>query len=556
VIGEIYNKQVVDLITPRDGEVISITPNHLSKHKSNDPPHASYMAEWTTSVKRNESADSFGNEKRFANITDYTSYEVTARLNGKQRTYRALVLYHASEGKLGSYQTEEERSARLARVEILDNVTSEINTVLKDESPYARAPWATYSKSSLYHAVIRSITETKQANSPLIPADAPIGYLPGDGVSVNTTDLLMLAAETNCSTQVDRIQYQDPATSTFVDISGTLYVPKGQSVTFKALPNPPGAAFAAGQPVWGGSSGATGSGDTIPVNFTTESSSTTDYKTVTATSGNTKTVNVVVFTLTPVLTPDDEFSGRSHVNFGLQEHVNLSFTVTPEGVTAANAGGIKWLLTNGSGRLNAPNSDGTGTYDAPETAGSATLKLEIQSGPAKGGGYFRPIGIIAPTFGYMSKEGGTYLRHVQNTWSIGFLGVIHLEPRNVSFGKLGLIEDEIGATGQGWLVFLTGEGHHPSTRASAIACYSNTGCESVESDQIWTGAYGGPGLYGDGDVQWLIPLNYTTTSGSKVQMTTVTQHATSTSTGKATIEKGGAGPFSIESTAYSSGYNG
>jgi len=222
-IGEVYNKPVVELITPRDGEVLTITPNHLSKAKSSDPPHASYTAEWTTSVKRNESADSLGNEKkpavsigedptrpitartiaemfarggeRFASVTAYTSYQVTARLNGKQRTYRALVLYHASPGKLGSYQTEEERSAKLASVEILDNVTSEMNTVLKDESPYARSPWEKYSKSTLYLAVIRTIKETKEAGKALVPADAPIGYLPGDDVTPNDKDSQMLRPE-------------------------------------------------------------------------------------------------------------------------------------------------------------------------------------------------------------------------------------------------------------------------------------------------------------------------------------------------------------------------
>ena len=224
-IGEIYNKPVIELMTPRGSEVLSITPNHLSKNKSNDPPHASYMAEWSTSVKRKESADSFGNEKepgtigddptrpgtartvaemlerggeRFANVTSYTSYDVTARLNGKQRTYRALVLYRAGNGKLGAYQTEEERSARLASVEILDNVTSEMTTVLKDESPYARSPWNKYSKSTLYLAVARTIKETREAGTPLIPANAPIGYLPGDDVTPNKSDMQSIAAD--CST--------------------------------------------------------------------------------------------------------------------------------------------------------------------------------------------------------------------------------------------------------------------------------------------------------------------------------------------------------------------
>lgn len=65
-----------------------------------------------------------------------------------------------------------------------------------------------------------------------------------------------------------------------------LYVLKGASVTFKAVPNPPTAAWPAGRPVWSGTSGATGSGPTVTVAFNTTSSSTTDFKTVVATSGN------------------------------------------------------------------------------------------------------------------------------------------------------------------------------------------------------------------------------------------------------------------------------
>src|ERR1041384_4476908 len=63
-IRDIYNQQVADLITPGDGQVIGITPNRRSKGKSNDPPHASYLAEWTTSAKRNGSASNPGNEKQ------------------------------------------------------------------------------------------------------------------------------------------------------------------------------------------------------------------------------------------------------------------------------------------------------------------------------------------------------------------------------------------------------------------------------------------------------------------------------------------------------------
>ena len=43
-IGEIYNRAVVELITPRDGEVLTITPNHLGKEKSSDAPPFRHLA--------------------------------------------------------------------------------------------------------------------------------------------------------------------------------------------------------------------------------------------------------------------------------------------------------------------------------------------------------------------------------------------------------------------------------------------------------------------------------------------------------------------------------
>jgi hypothetical protein len=135
---------------------------------------------------------------RLADITQYTSYEITVHLEGKQRTYRAMVLYHAGSVGKAAYQTEQARSARLAGIEVLDNVTAELNTVLKDESPRLRSPWAKYSKSTLYRAVIRNLNATSQQGNPLIPANAPIGYLPGDDVTPTQTDTTMMMESTSC----------------------------------------------------------------------------------------------------------------------------------------------------------------------------------------------------------------------------------------------------------------------------------------------------------------------------------------------------------------------
>lgn len=108
---------------------------------------------------------------------------------------------------------------------------------------------------------------------------------------------------------VQKLQYNQ--NGTYVDVSGTLYALVGQSITFRAIPDPPAAPFPSGKPVWSGTSGASGTGATTTVTFNTLSTSRTDTKTVIATCGtSSQTANVVVFDLTPTLTPVDNFTGR------------------------------------------------------------------------------------------------------------------------------------------------------------------------------------------------------------------------------------------------------
>src|SRR5260370_35606654 len=61
-IREIYTRPLVEIISPRDDEVINMNPNHLSK--GNDPPHASYSAEWVNA----KAWDHFPNDLRLGMI--------------------------------------------------------------------------------------------------------------------------------------------------------------------------------------------------------------------------------------------------------------------------------------------------------------------------------------------------------------------------------------------------------------------------------------------------------------------------------------------------------
>lgn len=179
--------------------------------------------------------------------------------------------------------------------------------------------------------------------------------------------------------RIGSIQYQSG--SNFVAIPGTLFVLKDTTVTFKAIPDPPGGNLRS-TPTWSGTSGATGSGVTKAVTFSTVSSSATDFKTVIATSGNSVTVNVIVYDLTGTFTPENNFSGRSLENFGIEEVVTLGFTATPS-VSVSQIGGLRWRIVNtgtGNGTLSA-NDVGTGTFNAPDTAKAITLAIKVLDGP-------------------------------------------------------------------------------------------------------------------------------------------------------------------------------
>jgi hypothetical protein len=147
---------------------------------------------------------------------------------------------------------------------------------------------------------------------------------------------------------VGTIKYNDPQTG-WTDMPDPLYVFKGTTVSFKALAVPSGAPWPYGKPVWGGSAGATGTGETTSVALNSVSSSTSDYKTVTAECGNTVTVNVLVYDLTGNLVPEDNFSGRSQTDYGLEELVGLSYTTSPSGISGLP---VQWTIESGVGTLN------------------------------------------------------------------------------------------------------------------------------------------------------------------------------------------------------------
>jgi hypothetical protein len=332
--------------------------------------------------------------------------------------------------------------------------------------------------------------------------------------------------------RVTKIQYYDPD-SGWTD-AGTLHVHVGTTVQFKAIPDPGTAAWPSGKPVWGGTSGASGSSATTSVTFNQLSTSTTDYKTVTATCGNTGTVNVVVYDLTGGLTPADNFSGRSQTQYGLEEFVNLSHTTNPAGITGLP---LQWKKTAGVGTLNGI------TYDAGHAAGNVTLKLEITAGPSKGRGPSYTRTVITPSGGYMIQKPGTGIRHTHNTCSCGFLGISYITPKEVSFTNLQTREGSCYATASGCYAHWDELLHEENPWFAVDDGDSTTGCkEGYSLDEVWSGDVI---AYSEGDFLWPIPKEYKADDGEVHTFTaSEAQHAVADDAGKCTISKYGAGPFS------------
>lgn len=184
-VADIYDRPLADLVTPPGDVALSLKPVYLGE--KNQQVHAYYEAQWNLKSAPRGQPELVSDVAGVKDYERFISYEVTLHFQGRDTTYRAMVLYQPGQ-----------TSARPSSADILDNVTGNMNTVYKDESPRVRSPWNKYVKTSLYQAVARTIKETRDSGRPLIPDDAPIGYLPGDDVSPNDQDARTMATNAVC----------------------------------------------------------------------------------------------------------------------------------------------------------------------------------------------------------------------------------------------------------------------------------------------------------------------------------------------------------------------
>jgi hypothetical protein len=299
-----------------------------------------------------------------------------------------------------------------------------------------------------------------------------------------------------------------------VDSAKKLYILKGTRVEFKAAAKNTIELINFSTAAWSGNAGAaaTGASYTLTFNQISASNTVNHVKTVTVTfGGQSLTINCIVYELTAALTPDDNFNGRSLIDFGVDERIKLNFTTTPVGISAADVGGLKWVLSNpsvsgrtaggefarsanplnGKADYTAPYLTALATNLNPPTTKPITLKLAVQSGPSKDLGIESNITIHMPS-AHMKKRANSD-KHANGMASAGFLGDIYLTPKTVSFKTLrwreaGGRSKVTGAFPANW----GNSAHAPSTfrepRGMAILGGDlANGCKIDQTDDVWSG---------------------------------------------------------------------
>jgi hypothetical protein len=340
---------------------------------------------------------------------------------------------------------------------------------------------------------------------------------------------------------IDKIQYQIPNTSDYANIDDTLYVLKGTTVNFKAATQSDDGI----EGNWSGTSGVSGRGETASATFNNVSSGLTDYKTVIVGNGsNQKTVNVIVYELTGILTPQDNFANRTQAAYGVSEKVDLSFTANPA-VTAEQIGGLEWKRISGSGFIeNNADNPGIGTFTAPDTASSESIKLEVTEGASKGQGVSYNKSVVAPSSAVAVQDTTVgNVVHTQGMCSVGFYLTVYLRPTNVSFREIRFYEDEVLPTlATGYYLGNANENHPRGAEFDVLGGNFATGNKVNWTDNPLT--EGNPPC-ASGEFIWDIPWKYIANSAntSGHLFYTARHRQFIPSYNVVSIEKAGVGPF-------------
>jgi hypothetical protein len=248
-----------------------------------------------------------------------------------------------------------------------------------------------------------------------------------------------------------------------------------------------------------------------------------------------------------VLTPSDNFTGRSLTRLGLAEVADLSFTAS-SAVTAADLGGLRWdLFTGGGVLMPAASNDGTALFTAGATPGPIGLDLLVASGLAAGRRVATlNLRAVAPDDAVMEQVPGSGVHHKKDYCGVGFCGRVFLRPVDVSFQNIEFSEGDGIGEAKGFYKGLDGD-PHCRTNACNVPMpisggNSTTGCKVWMVDTVATSSE--PPPFAWGYRLWPIAWQYRVGGGRWVPFTVANQFQMADADGRATITKKGSRPVS------------
>jgi hypothetical protein len=251
-------------------------------------------------------------------------------------------------------------------------------------------------------------------------------------------------------------------------------------------------------------------------------------------------------TVVGVLTPLDNFAGRSLNRLGLAEVADLSFTASPA-ATASQLGGLRWEIDSGDGTLtNSPGNNGKAVFTADETPGRVNLELQVASGKSAGRAVAHiKLDVVAPDDAVMEQIPGTGIQHAAGKCSVGFCGRIFLRPVDVSFRNIQWSEGDGVGIGTGYYAGLSGERHCRTNPCNnPFPVLGGNIATGSKVSVIDNAAQTNDPPFAPGIFLWPIQWQYRVGTSPWVPFTIAHQFVIADAAGRATISKKGSTPVS------------
>lgn len=182
-IKEILNQPYAGLITLPTGDIVSLTRG--SHSLDGGPEEATFAAAWERGHYASvfdpqwTIADAFHFEpEKYYDIVSYTSYQVTVRLEGRSRTYRALVLLH-----------DKTNGSDAEAPEFWDAIVNGVGRVWQEKRPAYQTPNKTRyeTESATQTELSDTAVEALVVEEDVLIDEDPVGDATGDGETSSET---------------------------------------------------------------------------------------------------------------------------------------------------------------------------------------------------------------------------------------------------------------------------------------------------------------------------------------------------------------------------------